>query len=260
RDVWHSNLERNKPSSVPAPRKIDRVSSGMMPRFIPPQLCKTASTAPSGRDWVHEVKFDGYRVQLRVEGGKATLRTRKALDWTAKSRATAEAASALPDCILDGEIVVIDAAGAPNFSALQAALSEGRSQDLVYFAFDLLFTGSEDWRARSLAQRKARLKAFLDQSLPASSTIRYVDHLTGSGEAVLRSACGMNLEGIVSKRLSAPYKSQRADAWVKSKCRPGHEVVIGGWSGSAASLRSLVAGVYRADHLVYVGQVGTGFN
>jgi bifunctional non-homologous end joining protein LigD len=267
RAVWHSNREPNAPGpglarllqTHAAPGRNVSAGNGM-PRFIPPQLCKTVLNAPSGSDWVHEIKFDGYRMQLRVEGGKASLRTRKGLDWTAKFRATAETASALPDCILDGEVVALDAAGVPNFSALQAALSEGRSQDLAYFAFDLLFAQGEDWRGRSLAERKASLKMFLDKNRPSNSAIRYVDHLTGSGEAVLRSACSMDLEGIVSKRLSAPYRSERTEAWVKAKCRPAHEVVIGGWSGSATNLRSLVAGVYRQDHLVYVGQVGTGFN
>ena len=115
-------------------------------------------------------------------------------------------------------------------------------------------------RGRPLSERKARLQVFLSEHLSGSPGIHYVDHLSGSGEAVLRSACSMNLEGIVSKRLSAPYRSERTEAWVKVKCRPGHEVVIGGWSGSATKLRSLVAGVYRGDHLVYIGQVGTGFN
>jgi bifunctional non-homologous end joining protein LigD len=266
--VWHSHRQPDKFASARArllvqnraPRTIGSAGSAPMPRFIAPQLCKTVSRAPTGSAWVHEIKFDGYRMQLRVEDGNATLRTRKGLDWTAKFRATAEAASTLPDCILDGEVVALDGAGVPNFSALQAALAEGRSQQLVYFAFDFLFAGGADWRARSLAERKAGLKAFLDENLRGNSAIRYVEHLTGEGDAVLRSACSMHLEGIVSKRLSAAYQSERTEAWVKAKCRPGHEVVIGGWSGTNLSLRSLVAGVYRRDHLVYVGQVGTGFN
>jgi len=268
RAVWHSNRVSNKPrrgiarplQASSAPRQTAAAESAAMPRFIPPQLCKTHANAPSGSDWAHEIKFDGYRMQLRVEGGNAILRTRKGLDWTTKFRATAETASALRDCIIDGEVVALDPAGASNFSALQAALSDGRSQDLVYFAFDLLFAEGEDLRGRPLSERKARLQVFLSEHLSGSPGIHYVDHLSGSGEAVLRSACSMNLEGIVSKRLSAPYRSERTEAWVKVKCRPGHEVVIGGWSGSATKLRSLVAGVYRGDHLVYIGQVGTGFN
>jgi bifunctional non-homologous end joining protein LigD len=267
--IWHSN--RNKQTakrhpglatlqSTPAARKTARVNMEPLPRFISPQLCKPVSRPPSGKDWVHEIKFDGYRMQLRVESSQAILRTRKGLDWTGKFRATAEAAAPLPDCIIDGEVVALDPNGVPDFSALQAALSEGRSQDLIYFAFDLLFADGEDLRPGPLSERKARLKQLLEAHLPGSAAIRYVDHLVDSGDAVLRSACEMALEGIVSKRLDARYRSERTATWQKVKCRPGHEVVIGGWSGSATNLRSLVAGAYRGDHLVYVGQVGTGFN
>jgi bifunctional non-homologous end joining protein LigD len=152
--IWHSDKEKHGAIKPPRglarlqvatePRKTAPLNTAPMPRFIGPQLCKTVSRPPTGTDWVHEIKFDGYRMQLRVEGGHAILRTRKGLDWTAKFRATAEAAGALPDCIIDGEVVALDRTGAPNFSALQAALSEGRSEDLVYFAFDLLFAKGED--------------------------------------------------------------------------------------------------------------------
>ena len=138
-------------------------------------------------------------------------------------------------------------------------MSDGRSQDLVFFVFDLLFAAGEDLRALPLSKRKERLKALLAKNR-TPDIIRYVDHLTGAGDAVLQSACRMHLEGIISKRLSAPYRSGRTETWCKSKCRAGHEVVIGGWSGTATNLRSLIAGVYRGDHLVHVGQVGTGFN
>jgi bifunctional non-homologous end joining protein LigD len=272
--IWHSNKEKRSakprdPAQVlhpPEPPDRTRIAAARtrgaapMPVFISPQLAKTVSHPPRGAGWVHEIKFDGYRMQLRVAGGEATLRTRKGLDWTAKFSAIADAATGLPDCIIDGEVVALDKKGAPNFSALQAALSEGRSSDLVYFAFDLLFVEGEDLRGAPLSERKERLKALLDEHAPESNAIRFTDHFTGSGETVLRSACGMNLEGIVSKLLSAPYRSERSQSWRKVKCRPGQEVVIAGWSGSPTKLRSLVAGVYRGDHLVYVGQVGTGFN
>ena len=229
-----------------------------MPTFVAPQLCKAVSRAPYGDNWVHEIKFDGYRIQMRVEDGDVSLRTRKGLDWTEKFRAITKAAEDLPDAVVDGEVVAGDHEGAPNFAALQAALSEGSTQDLIYFAFDLLFAGGEDLRSRPLSDRKDRLKKLLHNSDPAS--LRYVEHLSDPGDAVLRSACRMNLEGIVSKHLSSPYRSGRSDMWTKAKCRTGHEVVIGGWSGSSSKIRSLVAGVYRGDHLVHVGRVGTGFN
>jgi bifunctional non-homologous end joining protein LigD len=267
--IWHSQPQRQGARSrrglakllvAAEARKSAPASAAPMPRFVGPQLCKTVSHPPSGSDWVHEIKFDGYRMQLRVETGAATLRTRKGLDWSRSFSSTAEAARPLADCIIDGEVVALDRDGAPNFSALQAALSEGRSKDLVYLAFDLLFADGEDLRARPLWERKRRLKELLEKELPDSKAIRYVEHLSGPGDAVLRSACQLHLEGIVSKYLQAPYRSARTETWQKAKCRTGHEVVIGGWSGSSSTLRSLVAGVYRGNHLVYVGQVGTGFN
>ena len=229
-----------------------------MPRFVAPQLCKAVSRAPQDDDWVHEIKFDGYRIQLRVDDGEVALRTRTGLDWTDKFRAIARVAKNLPNVLVDGEVVAVDHEGTPNFAALQAALSEGRTQDLIYFAFDLMFANGEDLRSLPLSDRKNRLKKLLgngDQAL-----LRYVQHLSDAGDAVLQSACRMHLEGIVSKRLDSPYRSGRSDLWTKAKCRTGHEVVIGGWSGSSTKVRSLIAGVYRGDHLVHVGRVGTGFN
>ena len=231
-----------------------------MPNFIPPQLCKSVSRPPVGAEWVHEIKLDGYRMQLRVEHGRAFMRTRKGLDWTAKFAAIADAAGSLSDCIIDGEVVALDHNGAPDFSALQAALSEGRSGDLVYFIFDLLFEGGEDLRYLPLTERKERLKLLLGRNGSYDQQIKYIEHLAEAGDAVLKSACRLKLEGIISKRSAAPYQSGRSEAWMKAKCRGGHEVVIGGWSGSASNLRSLVVGVYRGDHLIHTGKVGTGFN
>jgi bifunctional non-homologous end joining protein LigD len=256
RAIWHSAPD-------PPARQItakSKRSTAAMPEFIPPQLCKLVSRPPAGDDWVHEIKFDGYRMQLRIENGVATLRTRKGLDWTEKFAAIAAAAAKLPDAIIDGEAVAFNHNGAPDFGALQAALSEGNSQNIIYFAFDLLFEGGKDLRDLALADRKKRLKALLARDAATAKVIRYVDHLTDAGDAVLKSACQMDLEGIVSKRLSATYQSVRSDSWTKAKCRGGHEVVIGGWSGSATKVRSLLAGVFRGDHLVHVGRVGTGFN
>src|SRR6185437_14343654 len=140
----------------------------------------------------------------------------------------------------------------------QAALSAGATKDLIFFVFDLMFEGGEDLRALPLTERKARLKALM-AAAPASPRLRYVEHFVTAGDAVLASACRMSLEGIVSKRLDAPYRSGRGDAWTKSKCRAGHEVVIGGWTQEGAALRSLLVGVHRGDDFVYVGKVGTGF-
>ena len=248
-------------SSVEARRRAAPVKTAKtMPGFVEPQLTRLLDKPPSGPAWVHEVKFDGYRMQLRVAGGRAVLRTRKGLDWTEKFSAIAAAAKRLPDCILDGEIVALDRDGTPDFAALQAALSDGRTGELVFFVFDLLFADGEDLRRLPLSERKSGLAQFLRDNLgPKETLIRYVEHFGGSGEAVLQSACRMSLEGIVSKRLDAPYTSGRGDAWAKSKCRAGHEVVIGGWDETEGRFRSLLVGVHRGKQLAYVGKVGTGY-
>ena len=137
-------------------------------------------------------------------------------------------------------------------------LSEGKTDALVYFAFDLLFEGGEDLRALPLSERKARLQQFLADA-GADARLRFVEHFETGGEAVLRSACRLSLEGIVSKRADAPYVSGRTETWAKSKCRAGHEVVIGAYATTNGKFRSLLVGVNRGDHFVYVGRVGTGY-
>jgi bifunctional non-homologous end joining protein LigD len=231
-----------------------------MPPFIAPQLCSSVERPPSGSDWIHEIKFDGYRIQMRVESDNVSLKTRKGLDWTPKFGAIAAAAGKLPDCIVDGEIVALDHRGSPDFAGLQAALSDGKSDDLIFFAFDLLFLNGQDLRQQGLADRKQALKRLLEKKYGKDQAeIRYVEHFETGGEAVLKSACRMSLEGIVSKQAGARYASGRTDSWTKAKCRAGHEVVIGGWNSNGSQFKSLMAGVYRGDHLVYVGNVGTGY-
>ncbi|OWZ90793.1 DNA ligase D [Sinorhizobium sp. LM21] len=230
-----------------------------LPDFIAPQLCETVERPPAGKNWLHEIKFDGYRIQMRVADGEVMLKTRKGLDWTAKYPEIASASSQLPDCIIDGEICALDDNGAPDSAALQAALSEGTTGNLVYFAFDLLFDGGEDLRPRPLTDRKARLQELLADATD-NPRLRFVEHFETGGDAVLRSACKLSLEGIVSKHADAPYQSGRTDTWAKSKCRAGHEVVIGGYANTNGKFRSLLAGVNRGEHFVYVGRVGTGYS
>jgi bifunctional non-homologous end joining protein LigD len=236
-----------------------------MPDFVAPQLSMLVDRPPNSEDWCHEIKFDGYRVQLRVEDGEAVLRTRKGLDWTEKFAAIAREGSALPDALIDGEIVALDHEGAPDFSTLQAAISDGKTDSLIFFAFDLLFAGGEDLRGLPLSERKTRLKRLLEArangktNKGAAKVIRYVEHFESGGDAILQSACKLSLEGIVSKKVNAPYRSGRSESWTKAKCRAGQEVVIGGWKTTNGKFRSLMAGVYRGDHLAFVGIVGTGF-
>jgi bifunctional non-homologous end joining protein LigD len=257
--IWNSKSRKDgdEPVKTKAATKARTVSS--LPKFVEPQLCRLVEQPSSGAGWVHEVKFDGYRMQLRVENGKARLFTRKGLDWTAKFSAIAKAAAKLPDCIIDGEICALDHNGAPDFAGLQAALSDGKTEPLIYFAFDLLFAEGEDLRALSLTVRKARLEDFLTK-IKSDVHLRFVEHFSSGGDAVLQSACRMHLEGIVSKKANAPYVSGRGDTWTKSKCRAGHKVVIGGWATTAGKFRSLLVGVHRGDHLIYVGRVGTGYS
>jgi len=238
-----------------------RVRGARMPRFIEPVLCRLLPRPPEEAGWVHEIKLDGYRLQLRVENGRAVLLTRKGLDWTQRFASIASAAEALPDCIIDGEAVALNRDGVSDFSALQSALSEGRESALVLFAFDLMFLEGRDLRPLPLAQRKQELARVL-KSLPVSgrSRLRYLDHFDTAGGAVLESACKLSLEGVVSKRLDAPYQSGRTGSWTKSKCRAGQEVVIGGWTSEGTNLSSLIAGVYRDGRLVPAGRIGTGFS
>ena len=274
--VWDSNKglaaeERDKKSgsrttaakSKPAAKAAKRSPAkrvAMLPDFIEPQLCASVERPPSGGNWVHEIKFDGYRVQMRIENGEVTLRTRKGLDWTEKFSAIAKQAAKLPDAVIDGEIVALDHDGHPSFASLQAALSDGKTKDLIFFAFDLLFADGEDLRPLPLSERKEQLRSMLDgKRTRDEGTIRYVEHFESNGSAIMESARALSLEGIVSKKITAPYRSGRSDSWTKAKVRAGHEVVIGGWKSNGGKFRSLMVGVPRDGHLAYVGVVGTGY-
>jgi DNA ligase D-like protein (predicted ligase)/DNA ligase D-like protein (predicted polymerase)/DNA ligase D-like protein (predicted 3'-phosphoesterase) len=281
--VWHSNRGEAAAESAsragfqtqvssPTPRGAPRAAThkqrggraktrSSIPDFVQPQLCKLVDDPPRGEGWGHEMKLDGYRVQLRVVDGVATVKTRKGLDWTPKFSLIAEAAADLPDCLIDGEVAVLDEEGHSTFSGLQAALSDRNAQALILFAFDLLFLGSEDLRQQPLVERKQALKRLLESLSPGSQErIRYVSHVQAEGEKVWKSACDMGLEGIISKRLDSAYTSTRSDDWTKAKCRGGQEVIIGGWTTNQGQLRSLLVGVHRNGHLAYVGRVGTGFS
>uniref|UniRef100_UPI00378356A1 DNA ligase D n=1 Tax=Phenylobacterium sp. TaxID=1871053 RepID=UPI00378356A1 len=257
--VWRSN-HTEIADNEPKPPAATKLKAAALPGFVAPVLAKAVDRPPAGAGWAHEIKFDGYRLQIRVEGGKARVKTRSGLDWTEKFREIAGDAGALPDGLYDGEACALDHNGSPDFPALQAALSDGKTGNLIFFAFDALFIEGEDLRGQTLRIRKERLQAALHGAGKAvQRRLRYVDHFETAGDAVLQSACRMSLEGIVSKRLDAPYRSGRSEDWVKSKCRAGHEVVIGGWTGEVGQLRSLLVGVMRDEKLIYVGRVGTGF-
>jgi bifunctional non-homologous end joining protein LigD len=249
----------NRPSASMTSARAKASTAVQMPAFVEPQLCSIVERPPDGDRWVHEIKFDGYRMQLRVVDGKAALKTRKGLDWSAKFPAIIKVASTLPDCMIDGELCALDDHGAPDFASLQAALSDEETDNLIFFVFDLLFADGENLRQQPFSRRKESL-ANVIAGLGKSANIRYVEHFTTGGDAVLRSACKLSLEGIVSKQIDAPYASGRSRSWTKAKCRAGHEVVIGGWTTTNGKFRSLLVGVHRGDKLVYVGRVGTGYS
>jgi bifunctional non-homologous end joining protein LigD len=250
-----------KPARTKAQESSDTTSlPTRMPDFISPQLCRTVTRPPSGAKWLHEIKFDGYRIQVRVERGEVTIRTRTGLDWTNKFPTIAKAASALPDTILDGEIVALDEDGSPNFAALQAAISATRTDALSFFAFDLLFHEGADLRRKPLTTRKAALQTLMGfDNDGRPSPLRYVKHFEADGAAVFASAGELALEGIVSKQTTAIYRSGRSDSWTKAKCRVGHEVVLGAWTETNGRFRSLLGGGFRDGKLSYVGRIGTGY-
>lgn len=240
-----------------------RLSSRVSSRatlFIEPQFAKLVDAPPTAPGWVHEIKFDGYRLQLHVHGGQSRLLTRRGHDWTPNFAAISKDARRLPDCVIDGEAVALDEHGVSSFGDLQEALSEGNSKRIIYFVFDLLFLGTEDLRSKPLIERKAQLQKLLARRKKRDAQIQYVDHYDTEAKTVLKAACRMALEGIVSKKMEAPYVSGRVGYWVKSKCRAGQEVVIGGWSHESGRFRSLLVGVYRDKELHYVGRIGTGYS
>jgi bifunctional non-homologous end joining protein LigD len=237
--------------------------SARLPDFVEPCLARLESAPPDGPDWVHEIKFDGYRMQARLDRGAVKLSTRKGLDWTDRFPDIADAVARLPaqTALLDGEIVVEDEKGASSFSALQSALKEGRRGVFRYYVFDLLHCDGVNLMPAPLNERKAGLKNLI-AGAPPDSIVRFSEHLTDPGPVVLAHACGMSLEGIVSKRIDAPYRPGRTGDWVKSKCADRQEFVVGGFTlakNSRRAVGALAVGHYENGRLRYAGRVGTGY-
>lgn len=235
-----------------------------LPDFVPPALATLAPAPPSGANWVHEIKYDGYRLEARIEGGAVRLLTRSGLDWTARFPAIAKAIKGLKlgSAILDGEVVVETDRGVTSFVRLVEALEAGRSEDMMFIAFDLLYLEGVDLRVAALSERKSLLKDVLDRKR-LRRRLRYSVHIEGDGGAVLKQACGLGLEGIVSKRLDGGYRSGRAADWVKTKCVTRDEFVIGGYVISTPdpqAVGALALGYFHDGALVYAGRTGTGFS
>jgi bifunctional non-homologous end joining protein LigD len=248
------------PRSTRSPSPSKARGGPTLPAFTPPQLATLVDTVPAGSGWLHEAKYDGYRVLVAAGGGKAKLFTRTGLDWTDKFANIAEAAKALDvgAALIDGEVVALDQAGKPNFSALQDALTRG-SRDLTLFAFDLLSLDGEDLKRLPNLERKELLRTII----PEAGPIVFAEHVIGEGEKLFQAMCREGFEGIVSKRADAAYLGKRTQSWLKIKCIQRQEFVIVGWTPSTArgrGFRSLLLGLNEGGKLRYAGKVGTGFN
>jgi len=235
-----------------------------LPAFIAPQLATLSRSAPTGEDWLHEIKLDGYRIQARVDRQKNQIQllTRNALDWTHRMKALADAVLALPvaSALIDGEVVVLEENGVSSFAELQNAFQNNAKRPLTYFAFDLLHLDGHNLRNLPLTARKQLLEHVLDAS--AAGTIRLSEHIAGGGAAIFSKACQLGTEGIISKRADSRYSPGRAGSWLKIKCYREQELVIGGFTlptNGIHGVGALLLGYHRGGKLVYAGKTGTGF-
>jgi bifunctional non-homologous end joining protein LigD len=249
----------------PARRKakaVRRKGPAALPAFRSPQLATLVDSVPEGRNWIHEIKFDGYRALVAAAGEQVRIYTRSGLDWTDKFRAMADAVASLdlPSCLMDGEIVALDGKGNPSFSELQKRLKGESDAPLHLYLFDLLNEDGHDLTKLGTVERKARLAALVPAD---TAVVQIADHVIGAGEKLFDAMCGAGQEGIISKRADASYRHGRSNDWLKVKCTRRQEFVIIGWSPSSARgrpFRSLLLGQYRDGVLVYAGKVGTGFS
>ena len=253
-DVWHSDRTGGKKAG-----RAKRKARLAPPKFQPPQLATLVDAVPTGNDWLHEYKYDGYRLLVATAGGAATAFTRKGHDWSDKFRPIVRAAARLPaGCLIDGEAVALDKKGKPSFQLLQSTLKDGDA-DLAFYAFDLLVDQGEDITSLPNIERKERLASLLKS---ASPPILYGDHVIGNGEALFDTICKEGGEGIISKKSKAPYRGVRTRNWLKIKCIQRQEFVIVGWqeSDKRKGFRSLHLAARDGRKLKYAGKVGTGFD
>jgi bifunctional non-homologous end joining protein LigD len=270
--VWHSNksVAANvkggaiaKPKPVPGLARTKGARKAPLPQKMEAQLATLMKSPPTGDSWVHEIKYDGYRMLCRIANHEARLVSRTDKDWTQAFPAVARALGRLPveTAWVDGEVIATDAKGRSSFQRLQNALSATTPQNLTYVAFDLLYLNGFDLRAVALGERKRLLQELLAN---APAAIKYSEHFAAPGRAFLDNACALGLEGMVSKRINLPYQAGRGSAWQKIKCERRQEMVIGGFTdpeGSRHGFGALLLGVYEPDgRLAYSGKVGTGFN
>ena len=234
-----------------------------LPVFVEPSLATLADKAPDGANWIHEIKFDGYRIQARLADGKVKLLTRRGLDWTKKFPTVAQAVGNLPAqaALIDGELVAEGADGISSFSLLQEDLKNGRHDRMAFYVFDLMHLDGEDFKLRPLRARKEALARLMAKA-PKRGPLRLSESLTEPGPVLLKHACKMGLEGIVSKRADAAYHSGRGHDWIKTKCSDRQELVVAGFAPSsvdAHAVGALVLGYFERGKLRYAGRTGTGF-
>jgi bifunctional non-homologous end joining protein LigD len=269
-----SRKTRKKPASAQLLQKHERITGqkapalkgakrARLPAFVEPCLASLGDKAPDSGNWIHEIKFDGYRLQARLEHGKVKLLTRKGLDWTRKFPGIADAVAELDadTALIDGELVVEGDNGITSFSLLQEELKSGDQGRLVYYVFDLLHLDGHDLRSLPLHERKEVL-ARLMRSTSNATALRFSESIAERGSVLLKHACKLGLEGIISKRGDAPYRSGRGHDWIKTKCTGRQEFVIAGFKPSTADARAvgaLVLGIYDGGELTYAGRTGTGF-
>ncbi|WP_373291767.1 non-homologous end-joining DNA ligase [Bradyrhizobium guangdongense] len=242
-----------KRTKAPRPTEVPT-----MPGFIEPQLATLKMKAPSGSPWIHEVKYDGYRIQLRIDGDDRRAYTRNGYNWISKFSRIAAAFDIEGQAIVDGEVVVIHD-GRTNFSELQADLGRGDQDRLVYFAFDLLWRDGRDLRKEPQIERKRLLKELIEEH-DLKEPVLYSEHHEGDGQALFAAASKLNYEGIVSKRVDAPYRSDRVEAWQKIKVVQKGKFPVVGFIKDPSGVAALYLGKKEGKDLVYMGKVGTGWS
>ncbi len=246
----------------PSERRRCRLLDAPQPAWIKPCLPTLVDAPPVGAEWVHEIKWDGYRVSAYIQDGQATIRTRNGHDWTTRFPAIVAGLSALKvrSAVIDGEAVVLDERGRSNFAALQADLERHAAKRAVLYAFDLIILDGEDLRTKPLEQRRLALATLI----PKRSAVLMSDEYAGVGADLFRLACEHDLEGVVSKRRDAPYRSGRRGEWLKTKCVQSDTFVIIGYQPGSGTVRVPIANLKLATLdcalLRYAGAVGTGFS
>ncbi|MCK1304113.1 non-homologous end-joining DNA ligase [Bradyrhizobium sp. 24] len=229
-----------------------------MPGFISPQLATLKMKAPSGAQWIHEVKYDGYRIQLHIDGDTRKAFTRNGHNWVNRFSVIAGAFNIPGQAIVDGEVVVIHGERT-NFSELQADLGRGDQDRLVYFAFDRLWLDGKDLCRMSQLARKELLKQLIDEN-GLEAPIFYSEHHGGDGQALFEAASKLNYEGIVSKRVDAPYRSERVETWQKIKTVQREKFPVVGFVKDPSGVAALYLGKKEGKELRYIGKVGTGWS